>query len=148
MDGVAGDNILQFPIEAARFRGSFTMMVFSICALIGYGWAVKYHTHASLPLILQFFIGAKCTIVLQMFSTLLVDMFPKTLGTAAASNNIIRCAISAAVVAILQPLVDAIGRAWFFTLIGLFEGTSDLAAVYIIQRWGLGWRQNRESSAP
>jgi hypothetical protein len=86
------------------------------------------------PLILQFFIGAKCTVVLQMFSALLVDMFPKTPGTAAASNNITRCAISAAAVAILQPLIDAIGRACFFTLIGLVEGISGLVAVYIIQR--------------
>lgn len=147
VDRAAGDNILQFPIEMARSRGSFTTMVFSICALTGYGWAIRYHVHASVPLILQFFIGAKCTIVLQMFSALLVDMFPKTPGTAAASNNITRCAISAAAVAILQPSVDAIGRAWFFTLIGLIEGISGLVAVYIIQQWGQSWRQYRESNA-
>jgi MFS family permease len=145
VDRVGGDDIRQFPIEKARSRGSFTMLVISICALTGYGWAVERHVHPSVPLILQFFIGVKCTIILQMFSALLVDIFPDTPGTAAAANNVTRCALSAAIVAVLQPLVDAIGRAWFFTLIGLVDGVAGLLAVWLLQRWGRKWRQMRES---
>ena len=66
----------------------------------------------------------KVTIVLQVFSALVVDIFLDTPGAAAASSNITRCTLSAAAVAVLQPLVDAIGRAWFFTLIGLIDGVA------------------------
>jgi MFS family permease len=145
IDQVVGDDIRQFPIEKARSRGSFMMLVFSICALTAYGWAVERRVHASLPLILQFFIGAKCTIVLQMYSALLVDIFRDTPGTAAASNNITRCVLSAAAVAVLQPLVDAIGRAWFFTLVGLIDAVVGVFAVWLLQRWGRKWRQKRDA---
>jgi hypothetical protein len=141
---VAGDNISQFPIDKARSRGSYTMLVFSMCALSGYVWAVGQHVHASVPLILQFFIGVKCTITLQVFSALLVDIFPATPGTAAAANNITRCALSGAMVAILQPAVNSIGRAWFFTIIGLVDGVAGMVAAWFLRHWGRKWRQMRE----
>lgn len=147
IDRVTGDNISQFPIEKARSRGSYTMLVFSMCALSGYGWAVGQHAHASIPLILQFLIGAKCTTTLQVFSALLVDIFPAIPGTAAAANNITRCALSGAMVAILQPAVNAIGRAWFFTTVGLVDGVAGMVAVWFLRHWGHKWRQMRESTS-
>lgn len=133
-----------FPIEKARSRGSVALLCLSICALVGYGWVVERHVHLSVPLILQFLIGAKCTIILQMFSALLVDLFPRIPGTAAASNNITRCALSAGAVAVLDPLVKAIGKAWFFTLIGIIDGVAGVVAVCLLRRWGGIWRQKRQ----
>ncbi|KAL4910709.1 major facilitator superfamily domain-containing protein [Aspergillus multicolor] len=128
-----------------RISRLYTILSVSVIALIGYGWAVERHTHSSIPLILQAFIGAKCTVVLQMFSALLVDIFPEHPGTAAAANNLTRCALSAAAVAVLQPLSDALGRSWLFTMLGLLDGGLGLLAVWVLRQWGSSWRQKRDA---
>ncbi|KAH0536793.1 hypothetical protein FGG08_006361 [Glutinoglossum americanum] len=143
VDRVSGDDMNHFPIEKARSRGSLYFLGFSICALAGYGWATERHVHSSVPLILQFLIGAKCTILLQVYSTLLIDIFPENPSTAAASGNITRCALSAAAVAIIEPLVGAVGRGWFFTLVGLIDGVGSMAAVLAIRKFGARWRIGR-----
>lgn len=135
----------QFPIEKARSRGTFTILVVFIAVLVGYGWAVHFKVHPSIPLILQALIGAKCTVVLQLFSALLVDIFPDNPGAAAASNNITRSALSAAAVAVLQPMSESMGRAWMFTLIALVDGVLGLVAVWALRRWGSKWRHKRDS---
>ncbi|KAJ5383263.1 hypothetical protein N7517_001174 [Penicillium concentricum] len=137
----------QFPFEEARSRGTYTILSVSIPLLVGYGWAVHFHIHPSILLVLQAIIGAKCTVVLQSFSALLVDIFPKRPGAAAAANNITRCALSAAAVAALQPLSNAIGRSWLFTLIALVDGGAGLLAVWALRRWGSAWRRKRDSGS-
>ncbi|KAI9858592.1 MAG: hypothetical protein M1813_007397 [Trichoglossum hirsutum] len=143
VDRISGDDMDRFPIEKARSRRSLYLLGFSICALTGYGWAAECRAHPSILLVLQFLIGAKCTVVLQVYSALLVDIFPEIPGTAAASGNITRCALSAAAVAIIEPLVDAMGRGWFFTLISLIDGIGGAVAVFAIQKWGAKWRIDR-----
>lgn len=142
-----GIDIARFPIEKARSTGSVPIMVVSMVAVAGYGWAVQTHTHPAVPLLLQFYIGAKCTIIHQIYSALIVDIFPTRPGTAGASNNICRCALSAIAIAILQPLVKAIGYSWLFTLLALVEGIGSISAVYALRRWGWEWRKKRDGKA-
>ncbi|CAG8972691.1 hypothetical protein HYALB_00010923 [Hymenoscyphus albidus] len=111
----SGDEISQFPIEMARSRGSYTILTVSTFVFVGYGWVVQYRIHVAVPLLMQFYLGTKCTILHQIYSALLVDIFPGRSGTTGASNNICRCAASAVVVAILQPLVERIDRSLIFT---------------------------------
>ncbi|MCJ1424914.1 hypothetical protein MMC29_002802 [Sticta canariensis] len=129
IDRVVGDDMNHFPIEKARARGSWYLLGVFICALAGYGWAVKYHTHASIPLILQ------------------LDIFPESPSTAAASGNITRCALSALAIAVLQPLVDLLGRGWYFTSLSLIGGIGSAAAVWAVQSRGMNWRTQRLSKA-
>lgn len=142
---VSGDNFEFFPIERARSRGTIYWTILSGMSLVGYGWAVKYHTHPSIPLILQSFIGAICTVILQAFNTLLVDIFPENPSTAAASGNITRCGFSAVAIMLVDPLVRAIGYGWFFTILALINSTSGGAAILLIRRFGIRWRQKRMS---
>ncbi|KAK8091675.1 hypothetical protein PG997_002036 [Apiospora hydei] len=120
VDKQAGDDMQKFPIERARSRGSYTLVLISMIGLVGYGWAVERRVHPAMTLILQAVLGALATMLHQIYRALLVDIFPDMPGTADAASNICRCATSAALVAALQPLVDAIGRSWFFTFIGLW----------------------------
>ena len=144
---VSGDDMNCFPIENARSRGSWYLLAISILALGGYGWAVQAYAHPSIPLILQSVIGFICTYFLQTFSALLVDIFPESPSTAAASNNITRCALSAMTVAVLQPLVNALGRGWYFSLLTIVSGASCAAALWAIQTRGKKWRGLRLSNA-
>jgi hypothetical protein len=74
---------------------------------------------------------------------LIVDVFPDRLGTAATANNITQCALAAAGVVMLDPLVHALGYGWVFTLLGLFDAASCILAVAALRRWGRGWRERR-----
>ena len=44
IERVFGDN-LDFPIEKARVRGSWCLLLLYTCALAGYGWSVHAHIH-------------------------------------------------------------------------------------------------------
>ncbi|KAJ2980191.1 hypothetical protein NUW58_g7016 [Xylaria curta] len=146
-DKKKGIEIASFPIEKARSTASIPIMLVSMFAVGGYGWAVQTHAHPAIPLILQFYIGAKCTVVHQIYSALIVDIFPSNPGTAGASNNICRCTLSAIVVAILQPVVKAIGYSWLFTILALIEGLSGMIAVWMLRKRGWEWRKKRVAKA-
>lgn len=143
IDRVSGDDLKDFPIEIARARGSWCLLLCHIGALTGYGWSVHARAHKSIPLILQFLLAAFCTSFQQTFNALLVDMFPKSPSTAAASSNITRCLLSAVAVAVLQPLVNVIGRNWFFTMLAISSGGGGLGADWAIKKYGMQWRLRR-----
>lgn len=143
IDKVSGDDLNRFPIERARARGGWYLLITYICALVGYGWAVMTRTSAAVPLTLQFIIAALCTYFQQTFNALLVDIYPESPGTAAAASNITRCALSAVAVTILQPLTDALGRGWFFTFLALLSGGGGMTTMWAMMRYSMHWRQQR-----
>ncbi|KAL8865640.1 MAG: hypothetical protein Q9198_009226, partial [Flavoplaca austrocitrina] len=143
VDKVFGDDLNHFPIEQARARGSWYMLGVYLCALGGYGWAIDFHAHMGIPLILQFVLAALCTAFQQTFNALLVDIFPASPNTAAASGNITRCALSAVAVAILQPMVDGMGRGWYFNLLSLVSGGGGIITNWLITMRGMTWRHQR-----
>ncbi|KAI4220370.1 MAG: hypothetical protein L6R36_007672 [Xanthoria steineri] len=142
IDKVSGDDLNNFPIEKARARGSWYMLAVYLCALAGYGWAIKFHAHVSIPLILQFVLAAISTAFQQTFNALL-DIFPASPSTAAASGNITRCTLSAVAVAVLQPMVDRMGRGWYFTLLSLVGGGGGIIAIWLTTTRGMTWRHQR-----
>lgn len=157
IDHVSGDDLNNFPIERARARGGWYLLIVYTCALAGYGWSVTPRSTTSLkssgptisaaiPLILQFLLAVLCTYFQQTFNALLVDIYPSSPGTAAAASNITRCALSAVAIAILQPLTDRMGRGWFFTAAAIISGGGGGAAMWAMKRWSLEWRRERLAS--
>ena len=122
----------------------YLLPISTLCTLI-YGWALEYHLHPAIPLILQFFVGGSITIVFNACGTLLIDLHPLRPGTAQASLNIVRCTFAAGGLAGLQPLINAVGSGWCFTMIGLVTGGTATAGVVIGRVWGEGWRRQRQS---
>lgn len=147
VDKVSGDDLNHFPIERARARGTPILLVISTATIIGYGWAVSSHAHLSILLILQFIQGLWGTCFYTIFNTLLVDVFPESPSTAAAAASITRCAMAAAGVAILQPLLDVAGHGWYFTVLGLWSGGCSAVAIWAIQTHGMQWRKARMAKA-
>jgi multidrug resistance protein len=140
---ISGDDLQHFPIEHARSRGSIWLLVISTATQIGYGWAVSKPTHVSIPLVLQFIQGFWQTCFYTIYNTLLVDIFPSSPSTAAAAASIVRCSMAAAGVALLQPVLDSVGRGWFFTVLGLWSGSCGVIAVWLIRKKGMDWRNTR-----
>ncbi|KAI9373743.1 major facilitator superfamily domain-containing protein [Aspergillus egyptiacus] len=140
---VSGDNLQQFPIERARSRGTYYLLVISTCTLLAYGWTAKYKKHFSILLVLQFIQGFWGTCFYMIYSTLLIDVFPETPSTAAASASITRCALAAIGVTTLQPFLDAAGLGWYLTALGLFSAECGTVAVHCVRQYGMRWRQQR-----
>ncbi|KAL8802184.1 MAG: hypothetical protein Q9182_003973 [Xanthomendoza sp. 2 TL-2023] len=143
VDRISGDDLNQFPIERARARGSWCILGIYICALAGYGWAIHFEAHESVPLILQFVLAAICTAFQQTFNALLVDIFPASPSTAAASGNVTRCLLSAVAVAVLQPMIDGMGRGWYFTSLSMLSGGGGIVANWFVTTRGMAWRHRR-----
>jgi MFS family permease len=129
-----------FPIERARSRGTYYVLAISTGTVVGYGWAVSHGAHPAVPLILQFFQGFWGTYYYTTYGALMVDSFPEKASTASAATSVARCAMAAAGVAVLEPLLQAVGRGWYFTILGLWSGMLGVTAVFLLRKKGLAWR--------
>lgn len=143
IDRKKAEDLREFPIEAARYRHVTCFVAFEVVLVIGYGWAVMRRVHPAVPLIMQFFVCAASTLLSHTASALLVDVFPNSSSTSYASGQVMRCGLSAASAAILDPLTSAVGRGWYFTIFGLFVGMSGIVSVTISRAKGMEWRQKR-----
>ncbi|KAI4204904.1 MAG: hypothetical protein LQ350_000755 [Teloschistes chrysophthalmus] len=139
VDRVKGDDLSKFRIERARFRSSWYFLTSTVVSVTGYGWALAYKVNISVPLVLQFFIGASITCLFNMCGTLLTDLNPQNPALAQAASNIVRCALSAAGLAALQQMIEHMGPGWTFTV---FAGLCLLIAPMILAEvcWGFAWR--------
>ncbi len=70
-------------------------------------------------MILQFIQGLLGTCVYTISNTLLVDVFPESPSTAAAAASFTRCALPALNTVVVEPLIGALGRRWYFTTLGI-----------------------------
>jgi hypothetical protein len=140
---VTGDDLRTFPIEKARTRFAYVLNLAASILLSGYGWACQTRTHPALPIVFQFTLGFLQTCIVQTFNTLLVDIFPLNPSTASAAGNITRCALSAAGIAAVQPLLVRLGYGWVFTLVAGFSGISSILATFLIRSSGMSWRNQR-----
>lgn len=140
------ETLKDFPIETARYRNCMVYLASEVALVVGYGWAIVYKVHPAVPLVMQFFICGLSTLLSHTASALLVDIFPDNSSTSYASGQIMRCGLSAVLAAVLQPIIDDIGRGWFFTVFGVFVGTSGLVSVAISRRKGMIWRKLRQAT--
>lgn len=143
VDKVSGDDLSKFPIVKARTRGFFYLWIVYNAALCGLGWVVQARTHPSAPLVLQATVGFVGTLFFFSFNTLLIGIHPECPGTASAAGSVMRCGLAAVGTAILQPLIDSIGRGWYFTLITIVVGGGQGAGILVLQRWGAEWGRRR-----
>lgn len=143
IDRKKAEDLKEFPIEDARYRHIAYFIAFEVALVIGYGWVIMYHVHPAVPLVMQFFVCAASTLLSHTASALLVDVFPNSSSTSYASGQVMRCGLSAASAAILDPFTNAVGRGWYFTIFGLFVGLSGIISVTISRVKGMEWRQKR-----
>ncbi|CAN9391776.1 unnamed protein product [Alternaria alternata] len=145
VDKVVGDDLLTFPIERARSRMSWLLIPISTAVIVGYGWVLRKWIHISVPLVFLFLHGFLATCICQTHNTLIVDISPQNTSTAAAAGNITRCALSAAAIAAMQPLLDAMGIGWFFTTLAMLSGLLSVVATLFIRLRGMRWRNQRQA---
>lgn len=75
-----------------------------------------------------------------MLNTLLLDLHPQEPSTAQAACNLVRCALAAAGVALLQLLIDQVGIGWLFTLLAILSALC-VPLLTFERNNGIRWRQ-------
>ncbi|CAM1506380.1 Fc.00g060210.m01.CDS01 [Cosmosporella sp. VM-42] len=135
-------NSYEFPVEKARLRSAFYLVAVTTVGTMAYGWVIQHRVHVAVPLVLQAFIGFSGTGLFVALGTLLTDLNPTRSSTAAASSNLVRCALAAMALAVLQPIINRIGAGWCFTIFGALSGLCGPLMFWEIRR-GHIWRQKR-----
>ncbi|KAK8035554.1 hypothetical protein PG993_010549 [Apiospora rasikravindrae] len=146
IDRKKAQEMQEFPLEAARYRRILPFAALEVALVAGYGWAVVQRVHPAGLLIMQFFICASSTLLSHTASALLIDIFPTQSSSSYAAGQLLRCGLSAASAAILEPLVQAVGRGWYFTIFSAFTALSAIACVLFTQSKGMAWRQRRHAT--
>ena len=137
-------DLTDFPIERARLEIALPMLLLQVASSIAYGWVTKFATNLSGPLILLFVISYSSCAGFSIMSILIIDIYPEKAGQATAANNLCRCWLGAGFTAAILPMINAMGRGWSITLVGLLCLTCApmLVAVIVL---GPNWRRERGS---
>ncbi len=139
--------LMDFPVAKSRLRSAWYLVILFVAAVAGYGFAIGSAARAEqlgmiLPLVLQFVISYTATSLFTQNSALIVDLYPGASAGGTAVNNLIRCSIGAAGVAVVQFMIDAIGAGLtFLTLASVTLGVTPLLWAELV--WGGRWRQKR-----
>ncbi|KAL6896440.1 major facilitator superfamily domain-containing protein [Trichoderma evansii] len=136
------NEIGDFPIESARIQPIYPSLLVGAVAVIGYGWALQAETSVAAPLVLVFVIGMLVPSTFSILNTLIVDLYPGSTATAAAANNLVRCLFGAAATAVVDYMLDAMGRGWCFTFLALLM-VACLPWLRFIEKRGPRWRAEK-----
>jgi multidrug resistance protein len=146
MDKIAGEDMATFPIEHARLHSVWWVVGIYSATIIAYGWVLQAETHLVGPLVLQFMAGLFGTGVFNILSTFVVDLYPMRPSSATASNNLVRCLMGAGGTAVIQSMINKMGRGWCFTFVGLVV-LGMLPLLWMEWKWGMQWRTARVQRA-
>jgi MFS family permease len=103
------DDLRNFPIEKVRIQILVLPLIFGVGLVLAYGWCLDQNGPLAVSLVLLFFLGLVLTAVVNTMSTILVDLYPTKGATVTAANNFVRCLLSAGAVAVVAPVINAIG---------------------------------------
>ncbi|KAJ8064641.1 hypothetical protein OCU04_006964 [Sclerotinia nivalis] len=137
---IKASELLDFPIEVARMRNIWWIVLVFIVATGLYGYSLKLEIMA-LPLILQFFIAYAATAVFSLNSALIIDLYPGKSASATAVNNLIRCLMGAAGVAVVQLIIDVLGSGVTYLI---FAGATFALSPLLMVQWYHGGRWKME----
>ncbi|PHH87449.1 hypothetical protein CDD83_8859 [Cordyceps sp. RAO-2017] len=136
------EDLISFPVESARIQLVYPALLVGAAALIGWGWTLQVETNVAAPLVLLFIIGMLVPTSFSVLNTLIVDLNPHAPATAAAANNLVRCSFGAAATAVIDYMLEAMGRGWCFTFLALLM-ISCFAGLRVLEKCGPRWRAER-----
>ncbi len=133
-------DLANFPIEQARLEVALPLVYLTAAVMIAWGWALESRTSVAVPCVLAFVMGVVYIGVLNVFNTLITDLYRKKAGAAIAANWFVRCMMGAVMTAVIQPLILAVGSGWAYTIMGLSYVLFSPALI-LIMRKGMAWRK-------
>ncbi|KIS70005.1 uncharacterized protein UMAG_11777 [Mycosarcoma maydis] len=132
-------------VTRARLQSAWIYLPCYCASLLAYGWCVRAHTHIAAPIVFQFTLGMFSTMYFTNVNTLIVDLYPGKAASATAAVNVGRCLLGAVAVAVVQPMIDAMGAGWTFTLGALLTLIVGLICQVLIYLYGEMWAARKHS---
>lgn len=108
----------QFPIEKARLRLIPIFVAIYTASCVGYGWCIEKKVNIAGPLILLLGVGCVSISVMNSVQTILIDLAPTQSSAISACNNLVRGALGAGLVAVIDIIIRALGPGWTYVLLG------------------------------
>ena len=140
VDRKKASDLTNFPIETARLQLVYPLLVFGLVAMAGYGWTLQSKTHIAIPLVLLFLIGGCVSGAFFILNILVVDLHPEAPATATAANNLVRCLMGAAGTAIVESMIQGMGKGWCFTFLAALCAVL-APSMMVLERFGPAWRR-------
>lgn len=112
-------------------------------ALLWYGWCTDKGVFWVAPMIANFFFGFGSMLIFGMATTMLTEFMPKKASNGVAVNNFCRNIFSFAGTFLAEPLINAIGNGWLFTILGIIAFLS-LFVIVAMRRYCEKWRKDMD----
>ncbi|PCH33997.1 MFS general substrate transporter [Wolfiporia cocos MD-104 SS10] len=106
-----------FPIEKARLRLMPFYFGLFVATCVAYGWTLDAKVNIAGPLVLQIFLGYAVVATMNITQTLIVDLVPDQSASVTACNNLVRCSFGAALVSVIDLILNALGTGWTYVLL-------------------------------
>ncbi|KZT75004.1 MFS general substrate transporter [Daedalea quercina L-15889] len=106
-----------FPIEKARLRLMPFYLGLFVAMSIVYGWLLDAKVNIAGPLIVQIFLGYAVVATMNVTQTIIVDLVPGQSASITACNNLVRCGLGAALVSVIDLILNRLGPGWTYVLL-------------------------------
>ncbi|KAI0727810.1 major facilitator superfamily domain-containing protein [Fomitopsis betulina] len=139
-----------FPIEKARLRIMPLYLATFVTTCIIYGWLLEAKVNIAGPLIIQIVLGFSVVAVMNVTQTIIVDLAPGQSASVTACNNLVRCALGAALVSVIDIILNRLGPGWTYVLLACIciALSPILLFTYIMgPRWRTKRRVKRQTHA-
>ncbi|KAG8971327.1 hypothetical protein FRC05_011319 [Tulasnella sp. 425] len=143
----AGDQFAGFPVERARLKLSFLYIALMTLSCIGFGWCLKAKVSLAGPLVFEVGLGWSGIAIMNGYQLILIDLYPRQGSSVVALNNVVRCTLGAVLIAIIDPILKAMGVGWTFVFFGLVVGVLSPLMTFVVIWRGPKWRKARAKKA-
>lgn len=131
-------------VERARLEITMPSLLISTAGIVCWGWVLEANTTIAAPCVLLFFMGVGLNGVMATTNALLMDISQSQAGAVMAASNLTRCALGAVASAVVEIMIENIGRGWSYVVFGLvFLLFSPLLMVHYFK--GHQWRQQAKA---
>jgi len=75
---------------------------------------------------------------------MLTEFMPKKSSSGVAVNNFVRNIFSSIGAVVAEPIIDAIGNGWLFTILGIVSWGTGYICIWSLKKFGPRWRQKMD----
>lgn len=136
-------DLSNFPIEKVRLQIALPLLILGAGVLLSWGWVTNNRGDIEEVCALVFVTGIGLVGVNNSINALIIDIFPDQAGAALAAYNFAKSLMGAAASGVIDPMIEAMGLNWAFTLLsGLYLC---MVPVLVFIMWkGISWRKSRQ----
>ncbi|KAK4460647.1 major facilitator superfamily domain-containing protein [Cladorrhinum samala] len=139
-------DLADFPIEKVRLQITLPLLLLSVAVVLCWGWITANRADVEEVCALVFAIGFALVGVNNTVNSLIVDIYPERSGAALAAYNLAKCSMGALATAVINPMINAVGFAYAFTVFGGLYLLLVPVTVLVMKK-GMGWREARRTRA-